>query len=290
MKRVALALGIVCLSTQVLAAPARADFAPPPVAPRAGIEQHLDAQLPLDLVLADAQGRSVRLGDYFSAGRPVVLVLGYYSCPNLCGMLMQGTLEALQASGLPKASYEVVAVSIDPLDTPATAAARQNVYADYAAFLHTSRPLAAAPAAPQLLVGTAASTALLAQRVGFVYQPDADDADAGVSAAHAPSRFAHAAGIVIVTPSGRISRYLMGVRFEPQDLRLALVEASSGRIGTLADRIALLCAHFDPTRGRYSADVMNLLRVLGVLMVLALAGFAWRHRHGDAGATAGSGR
>ncbi|HET6598464.1 MAG TPA: hypothetical protein VFG60_00765, partial [Burkholderiaceae bacterium] len=138
-----------------------------------------------------------------------------------------------------------------------------------------------APATPQLLVGPEASTTRLARRVGFVYQRHAEDA-------RAPSRFAHATGIVIATPTGRISRYLMGVRFEPQPLRLALVEASSGHIGTLADRIALLCAHFDPTRGRYSMDVMNALRVVGVLLVLALAGFAWRHRHTKAALITGT--
>jgi protein SCO1/2 len=278
MNRMAAMIGIACLSAHALAAPARAEFGPPPVAPRAGIEQHLAAQLPLGLVLSDAQGRRVRLGDYFHAGRPVVLVLGYYTCPNLCGVLMHGTLEALQANGLPSTSYEVVGVSIDPLDTPATAAARARVYADYAAFLHTSHPGTAAPATPQLLIGQAASIAALVQRVGFVYQRN-DVEDVEDPAARAPSRFAHAAGIVVATPTGRISRYLMGVRFEPQPLRLALVEASSGHIGTLADRIALLCAHFDPTRGRYSMDVMNALRVIGILLVLALAGFAWRHRH-----------
>jgi protein SCO1/2 len=254
--------------------------APPPVV----FAQRLGAQLPLDLPLRDADGRALRLGDFFRAGRPVVLVPGYYRCANLCGTLMQGVLESLADTGLPRSAYTVVGFSIDPAETPAGAGTRQADDRAYAA-AYGSRVLPSGTLPPvdlHLLLGSAAGTAELAGTIGFGYRR----AEGGNGAADTPDTtppdYQHAAGFLVATPQGVVSRYLMGVRFEPRDLRLALVEASAGRVGTLSDRIALLCAHFDPATGRYSTAVMAGFRIGGVVLALGLAGWILSHRRGAA--------
>jgi protein SCO1/2 len=279
------------------AAGARA-LAPAPQAPDAGIEQHLAAPLPLALRFVDSRGAAVKLGDYFG-DRPVLLVLGYYRCPQLCGLLMHGLLEALHDSQLARADYRIVRVSIDPADTPASATARRDVDLRYAAALESSGAAAQpAPLALELLTGTPAPIAELARSVGFRYSatgggdvaPEAQreaGADGravrvdstGSTDAAALARFAHGAAVVVAGPDGRISRYLMGVRFDPHELRLAVVDASAGRIGSWTDRIALLCAHVDPRLGRYSAVLLDGMRAFGIALVLLLGAVLWRlHR------------
>jgi protein SCO1/2 len=257
-----------------------ASAAQPLAPPQTEFVQHLDAALPLALPFVDAEGRAVHLRDYFGDGRAVLLVLGYYRCPNLCGLAMHGLLEALDASGVSRRDVRVLGVSIDPEETPADARARQRVDLDYAAALQSDR--GAAPAAGaldlRLIVGAPAAIGTLAERVGFGFARDDGRRDAHDSAAARASRYAHPAGFGVVTPEGRVSRYLFGVRFEPRALRLALVEATAGRIGGLSDRLLLLCAHFDPATGRWSSAVMNLLRIMGLALVLLLGGWAWRHR------------
>jgi protein SCO1/2 len=275
----------ILLALAGIGAGARA-LAPAPNAPDASLEQHLGATLPLELAFVDSRGAPVQLGDYFGK-RPVLLVLGYYRCPNLCGLVMHSVLEALEASGLPRHAWRVVGIGIDPQETPADAAARQRVDLAYAAHLrsaesgnapHSKATAAEEPVDLHLLVGTPTALAALAQQVGFGYAPDAD-ADARTDDAGRASRYVHAAGFVVVTPQGRISRYLYGVRFDARELRLALDAAAAGRIGgPVLDRLLLLCAHFDPAIGRHSGAVMNLLRGIGLALVLALGGWAWRHR------------
>jgi len=196
-------------------------------------------------------------------------VLGYHRCPNLCGLVMHGVLEALAAGGLQRSTYRVLAISIDPDETAADANARRTIELAYAASLAPQPP--AVPLELQALVGKAADIRALTQQVGFEYRQDPTNAADG-------SRYAHPAGMVILTPSGQVSRYLFGVRFDAQALRRALVDAGSGQVGTLADRLLLLCAHFDPRTGRHDAAVMNLLRGVGLVLVLALGTYAWRHR------------
>ena len=246
-----------------------------PAPPRAEFVQHLDAALPLGLPFVDAAGRRVRLGDYFGDGRAVLLVLGYYRCPNLCGLVMHGVLEALAASGLPRRAWRIVGVGIDPQETPADAAARQRVDLDYAA--HLGGAASEAPLDLHLLVGAPPAIAALARQVGFGYARD-DGAGARDDEPGRASRYVHAAGFVVVTPQGRISRYLYGVRFDARELRLALDAAAAGRIAGPVDRLLLLCAHFDPAIGRHSGAVLNVVRGVGLALVLALGGWAWRHR------------
>jgi protein SCO1 len=241
-----------------------------PAPPQAAIVQQLGAELPLSLPLVDANGRATTLGHELG-GTPVLLVPGYYSCPELCGLVMHGLLEAVHRSALEPGAVRIVRVSIDPQDTPATAAAARSRDLAYAKFLGGPAPDL------HLLVGSAANTAAIARAVGYRYETVGADQRAGEPAA----RFAHPAAVVLVTPEGRVSRYFMGVRFDPADLRSAVDGAAQGSVGALTDRIALLCAHFDPHVGRHSELVMNGLRAMGLLIVAGLAGWTWRRR--DAG-------
>jgi protein SCO1/2 len=239
-------------------------------APAASFTQRLNGGLPLQASFTDSTGRPIRLGDEFATGGnapPVLLVLGYYRCAQLCGLLMQGLLEAAHSSGLPPTAYRIVFASIDPDDTAADAAVRRRVAIAYARFLDPGAP----PPAIDLLVGPTASVAALARSVGYAYQ--AAPASPGPVAPGLPSaRFDHPAGIVVCTPDGRVSRYLMGVRFGPGELRAALVDAGGGRIGSVTERLALLCAHLDPRLGQWSQAVLLGMRGLGIAtMVLIVA-------------------
>jgi protein SCO1/2 len=240
-------------------------LAPPPS--QAKLEQRLDAQLPLDLTLVDSDGQALPLRRLFGQ-RPVLLVFGYYRCPQLCGLLMQGLFEGLKQSGLRHADYRIVRVSIDPSDDAQSATARRK------ADLSISRQLDGtdAPADPpdlHLLTGREPELRRLTEAAGLRYAPgDVTDDPA--------ARFQHPAAVIVVTPAGRISSYQMGVRFDPTDLRLAVLDADHERIGSLSDRIALLCAHLDLRLGRHSASVMWGLRAMALLLVASLAALFWR--------------
>jgi protein SCO1 len=266
---VALALVAVhaLAGAQALAPVSAGPLAPVPTAPAAGFTQRLDAALPLSAAFTDSSGRAVRLGDEIAAAprRPTLLMLGYHRCPQLCGLATQGVLEALRRSGLPPTATRVLFVSVDPTESAADAAARRGVDLRYARLLAGAASVA--PPALERLVGPPASIAALARSVGFTYQ-----------SGDAAARFEHPAGVVVVTPAGRVSRYLMGVRFDPQELRAAVVDAADGRVGSLADRLALLCAHFDPRAGLHSGAVMAGARAAGLATLALLALFAWRHR------------
>lgn len=268
-------LGVVAaaiFAASVAAGPVYPDAVAPPIE----IEQRLGAELPLGLPFVDASGRAVHLGDFFGgSGVPVVLVLGYYRCPRLCETVMEGALEALAESGSPRSAYRVVLVSIDPAETAADARARLHTdfaYADLAADRFARGRAERAPLDLQALVGDVAAIDRLAREVGFGFarRPASDDATAV---------FDHAAGFVVATPRGRISRYLLGVRHDPLDVRRALDAARADSIGGLVDRLVLLCAHLDPTLGRWSAATLLLLRLVGVASAALLARWLWRHRH-----------
>ena len=265
----ALALVLVHASSSAQAlAPARAGpLAPVPATPAAGFTQRLDAPLPLPAAFTDSAGRPVRLADEITRQprRPTLLMLGYHRCPQLCGLATQGVLETLRRSGLPSSAARILFVSVDPGETTADAASRRLVDLRYASLLAGAAP-ADVPEVERL-VGPPASIAALARSVGFAYQ-----------AGDAAARFSHPAGIVVVTPDGRVSRYLMGVRFDPQELRDAVADAAGGRVGMLSDRLALLCAHLDPRAGVHSAAVLAGVRGTGLAVLAALALFIWRRR------------
>lgn len=220
-----------------------------------GIEQRLDQPIPLDLTFRDEAGDSVRLGQYFDQ-RPVVLALVYYECPMLCTLVLNGLVSSLKAVALDAGEdFDVVAVSIDPGETPAMAAAKKEVY------LHAYRRPAAA-AGWHFLTGEEPAIRALADAVGFRYRYD-----------EASGEYAHAAGVTVLTPAGRIARYFFGVEYAPRDLRLGLVEAAASRIGTAVDQLMLFCFRYDPATGRYSAAVLNLVRLGGILTVGAFGTF-----------------
>ncbi|MDB5384834.1 MAG: hypothetical protein JWM11_480 [Planctomycetaceae bacterium] len=220
-----------------------------------GIEQHLDAQLPLDAMFRDEAGHEVRLGDYFT-DKPVVLSLVYYRCPMLCTQVLNGFLKSSQAIPLEIGrDYEVVTVSFDPDETPEMAAEKKKSHTR--AYRRDG-----AEQGWHFLTGDRAAIDRLAETVGFRYHYDPPS-----------GQFAHASGIMIATPAGRLSRYLYGIEYSPRDLRLGLVESSAGKIGSPVDQVLLLCYHYDPLTGQYGLAIAGLLRIAGLLTVLVLGGF-----------------
>jgi protein SCO1/2 len=232
-----------------------------------GIDQKLNEQLPLDLVLTDENGKSVKLGDYFGK-KPVVLSLVYYQCPMLCNQILNGMVTAFKVMAFkPGEEFEVVTVSFDPRETPALAAAKKNTYVNY---LPEARRSGAA-AGWHFLTGDEASIKRLTEAVGFRYHWD-----------EATNQFAHASAIYLTTPEGKLARYFYGIEYAPRDLRLGLIEAADNKIGTPVDQLLLYCFHYDPATGKYGARVMNLMRVGGVATLLGVVVmlFALRRRGG----------
>jgi protein SCO1 len=227
----------------------------PDILRNVGFDQRLGAQVPLDLAFRDETGSPVKLGDYLG-DKPVLLVPAYYECPMLCTIVLNGVTSALRALPFDVGrEFRVVTFSFNPHETSELAAAKKATYIeDY------RRPGAAA--GWHFLTGDEQSIAALTQAIGFRYVWDE------------PSKqYAHASGIVVLTPGGRISHYFFGVEFSPRDLRLALVEGSGERIGSLVDQLLLFCFHYDPATGRYSRVALNAVRAGGVLTLAALVGF-----------------
>ncbi len=245
----------------------------PPILRDVGIEQRLSERVPLDPILQDEAGRAVRLGDYFR-GKPVILVLAYYNCPMLCTQVLNGLLSSLRVLSFDIGrEFDVVTLSFDPRDRPADAAAKKKPYLE-----QYGRPGAAA--GWHFLTGSAGSIERVAQAVGFRYRWDGE-----------LGQFAHASGIFVLTPEGRLSRYFYGIEYAPRDLRLALVEASSNRIGTPVDQILLYCYHYDPKLAKYSAAILNIVRLGGVATVVLLStflAFMWRRDRRRDAARAGA--
>jgi protein SCO1/2 len=249
----------------LLGAPAvaRAQLGPPPpplngspaILKEIGFDQRLGEKIPLGLAFKDETGKDVQLGDYFGK-KPVVLSLVYYQCPMLCTLSLNGLAGALEVlSFVPGHEFEVLTVSFDPKEGPVLAAAKKKAYmARY--------KRAGANKGWHFLTGSQDSIDALTKAVGFRYAWDAET-----------KQFAHPAGVVVLTPEGTISQYLFGVEYSPKDLRLALVDSARGKIGSVLDQALLLCYRYDPSRGRYSASILNLVRLGGLVTVLALGGF-----------------
>ena len=236
------------------------------------LTQRVGAVLPLDTRWVEADGRRLALGELFGDGKPVLLVLGYYTCPQLCGLLMHGVLEAVHAAGPRVRAARIVAVSIDPQDTPATATARRSADLAYASFLRKGADAADPLPDLHLLTGDAAAIDRIVTAAGYRVHRNGDSVRDG------GARYDHPAALVVATPHGRLSRYLMGVRFEPAELGAALADARDERTGALTDRIALFCAHLDVALGRHSAAVLQATRAIALLVALALAGWCWQRR------------
>jgi protein SCO1/2 len=216
-------------------------------------EQRLDDQVPLDCQLTDEDGQAVELGQYFGK-RPVVLTLVYYECPMLCTEVLNGLLHTMQEMPFTAGKeFDIVTVSIDPTETPAMAAEKKAEY-----LRRYGRDVPAA--SWHFLTGQQDEIKRLADSVGYKYVYDPVTA-----------QFAHPSGIVVLTPTGKVSHYFFGVQYNAGDVRLGLVEASANKIGSPVDRILLYCYHYDPTSGKYNVAVINFIRLFGVITVLAMA-------------------
>lgn len=221
-----------------------------------GVEEKLGASVPMDLTFRNERGEAVRLGDYFTAGRPVVLNLVYYQCPMSCGLMIQGLLDAARRMPwTPGEEYEILTLSFDPSETPALASAKKgNVVASL------GKPGAAA--GWHFLTGDAEPIDRLTDAVGFDYKWIDELA-----------QYSHPTAIMVLTPDGRVSRYLSGVHYDPHTLRLSLVEAADGAVGSAMDRATLFfCLQFDPSSGKYTLAAMKLMRAAGALTVVIVAG------------------
>jgi protein SCO1/2 len=217
-----------------------------------GFDQLLNAQIPLDLTFRDEAGKPFALRTAFS-GRPVILVLAYYRCPMLCTEVLDGLVESLRAISLtPGKDFQVVVVSFDPSESAALAAAKKQNYVE--SYGRTSTA-----AAWHFLTGDAESIRHLTQAVGFRYWYDSKQ-----------RQYAHASGIMVLTPEGVLARYFYGIQYPPRDLRLALVEAGQNKIGSLVDQVLLLCYHYDPMTGKYAPQVLAFVRMGGVATLLVL--------------------
>ncbi len=216
-----------------------------------GIDQKLDEQAPLNLSFVDEGGATVPLSSFFHSKKPVILALVYYRCPMLCTQILNGLESSLKAVSFnPGQDFEIVAVSFDPKDTWQTAAAKKQTYVKRYGRANTANGW-------HFLTGDEANIKALTDAVGFHYKYDP-----------ATDQFAHASGIMILTPDGRLSRYFYGVEYAPRDVRLGLVEASQEKIGSPVDEILLFCYHYDPTTGKYGAMAMNMVRLAGGGFVL----------------------
>ena len=236
------------LSLALLIAPVRAQLVPAQLQ----FEQRLGARLPLQAPFQDEEGRGVRLGEYV-ASRPAIVVLTYFQCPNLCETVLSTLVTRLRRIDLDVGQdFDVVVVSIDPRDTPAIAARKRSAYAEL-----YERPNAVR--GWHFLTAESSSIHELTGAVGFHYAREEHTA-----------QFLHPAGILLVTPEGRIARYLLGVDFPEQNLRYGLIEASSNRIGSPADRIWLLCHRYDGATGKYGSLVESAVRASGMLTLFAL--------------------
>lgn len=218
-------------------------------------KQRLNSQVPVDLTFTNDRGEKVTLADCIN-GRPTIFVLAYYRCPMLCNQVLNGVARTVQGIDFePGREVEIVVVSFDPTDTVELAAGKKEAVVH--AFDHN-----ATGEGWHFLVGDAKSVAAVAESVGFQYEYD-----------DASNQFAHASGIVALTPEGRVSKYFYGIDYPTRDVRLGLVEASAGAIGTAVDELLLYCFHYDPLTGRYGLAIIRVIRAGGVLTVAAIACF-----------------
>ena len=227
----------------------------PPLLRGVGIDQRLNEQVPLDLLFQDEEGRPVRLGDYFGK-KPVVLSLVYFSCPMLCTTAENGLLESLKDLKFDAGKeFEVLTVSFDPEDKPSVANAKKSLYVGLYGRPSTENGW-------HFLTGNETSIRRLTEAVGFHYNYDPET-----------RQFAHATGIVVLTPEGRISRYFYGIHYPSGDLRLALVESSHNKIGSPVDQVLLFCSHYDPAVGKYGLVISRILQLAGAITVVSIGTF-----------------
>jgi protein SCO1/2 len=226
----------------------------PDLLDKIGLDQKLNSQVPLDLEFVDESGQTVKLADYFGK-KPVILTLVYFECPMLCTLILNGTVRALRTLDFSAGKeFEVITVSINPKETPQLATEKKSQYLD-------SYRREGAEKGWHFLTGREDQIRPLADAVGYRYAYDPET-----------GQYAHASGIMVLTPEGKVARYFYGVEYAPRDIRLGLIEASQEKIGSPVDQVLLYCFHYNPLTGKYSFAIMSVLRVAGALTVLAIAG------------------
>lgn len=231
-----------------------------------GITEKLGDQVSIqDLVFTNEEGKEVPLASFFQAKKPVILTLAYYNCPALCGLVLNGLNDGMKGMDwTPGNQFQVINVSIDPKETPELAKAKKENYVRA-----LGKPEAAA--GWHFLTGSENQIKTLASQVGFGYRYDENKKD-----------YAHGAGIFVLTPEGKVSRVLYGIQYRPTDLKLSLLEASNGKVGTILDRIVLFCYSYDPQLRQYSMVFTRVMQAGSVLMTLVvglyLFLFWWKQR------------
>lgn len=253
-----LAVGTLLLAGTAFAQPMSRGIISPPTNVRppglqhVGIKQNLNEQIPADLIFTDDSGRQVRLGDYFGK-KPMILNLVYFTCPMLCGEELNGLESALRVLKFDVGKeFDVITVSFDPKDTPEAAAKKK-------AEILKRYKRAGADQGWHFLVGNQDAIGRIAKASGFEYQYDTRT-----------QQFAHSTAIMVLTPQGKIAQYYYGIDYPPKDLRLALVDASQEKIGNVVDEVLLYCYHYDPSKGKYSATIVRILRLAGIATLLCL--------------------
>jgi protein SCO1 len=222
-----------------------------------GIDQRLNEQLPLDIEFRNEEGRLVTLGEFFH-DKPVVLSLVYHECPMLCNEVLEGMLRAFRVLRFDVGKeFQVLTVSFNPREDAALARSAKESY------LRRYKREGAAQGW-HFLTGDQTSIDRITKAVGFRYRYDAQK-----------NQYAHAGGIMVLTPEGRLSRYFYGIEFAPKDLRLGLVEASENKIGSIVDQVLLFCYHYDPVTGKYGLVILTTMRIAGVLFVLGLGAYVF---------------
>lgn len=228
----------------------------PQVLKEIGMEQKLGNQIPLETEFKNEEGRFVRLEEYFRKNRPVILALVYYECPMLCNEVLNGLTGALKGVSLNAGKdFDVLAISFDPRenDIPDLAKNKKTAYLK-------RYDRAGSEDGWHFLTGTQQSIDAVAEAVGFRYRWD-----------EKTNQFAHVGGIIVLTPEGKVSKYFYGIEYAPFDLKLALLEASEERIGSLTDQLLLYCYHYDPATGTYGFAILRAIRIAGILTLVGIA-------------------
>lgn len=253
-------IALLCLASLMIAsASAQVVLENPSQLKGIDIEERLGAMLPKDLEFTDEHGKTVKLGDYFDGKRPVLLTLAYYRCPMLCGLMLNGVCNSAKALDLvPAKDYQILTVSIDPRETAELAMAKKTRYVEQFGKAGIEQGWS-------FLVGSGENSKALADAVGFKYFYDAKR-----------DEYAHPAASYLISPDGKIVRYLYGMDYKRFDLKMGLIEASQGKVGTTIDRIILSCFHYDAKEGSYVLFAQNLMRLGGFLIVIVLASVVWR--------------
>ncbi|MCB1303926.1 MAG: SCO family protein [Leptospiraceae bacterium] len=224
-----------------------------------GVDQKLSAQIPLDTEFYNEKGEKVKLDSFFQSGRmPVILAPSYFECPRLCTLVFNGLSKAMNQmgkSGLkPGKDYRAISLSFNPEDTPKLAREKGDRYRS------TIKSQKVTEEGWEFLTGDRESIHAVLDSVGYSYKKDTEGS------------FSHPAAIILITPEGKVSSYLFGFDYNPTDMRLALVEASSGKIGSLTDAVLLTCFRFDPQKGKYTTDVMNVMKIMALVVIAFLVG------------------